>query len=1046
MILESVEHGPLIWPTVEENGVIKTKKYAELSAAEKIQADCDIKAINVILHGLPTDIYSLVNHHKVAKDLLERVQLLMQDPLAFVANQQMPPPHFNTYRSSYNNPQLQQQFSPSQHGSIQPNQHYSSHYPSQTQFNHSSILPSHTFQSQMNHQTSIVPQAIPHVTYQSPQAPTQLMTGSPFVDSGFAVLVFSPGDDLIAYLNKGIVFLIAVASRQCTQPKRPKNATWFKEKAMLAQAQEARKILDEEQLAFLTDPRIPADQAQTIIPHNVAFQTEDLDTYDSDCNNLSTTQVVLLANISNYGSDVISEENANKDQNNESITAELERYKERVKTFEQRLNIDLSRREKIIDSQMDDMIREKLALKEQVDSLEQNLSKQIKEKESLFKTFTVFKNKSKEKENKYMKNEIDLEKKIKELDNIICKVGQSAQTVHMLIKPQAFYDNTHKQALGYQNSFYLKKVQRIKPTLYDGVVLSNTHVAMHVIDDEETLILEEDSQSKMSEKAKDPEVIAKKISHKPIDYAKLNSLTDDFGKHFSLQQELLAEQAFWFHILNPTIEPSYTPPVIVDVPSELPKVGLVNASLKRLKFHLTQFDSGVKKRTTPNALEEEYFEKNDLKAQLQDKDTAICKLKDTIKSLRKNNKEEIVDHDRCDLATINEDSKITRVLQKEQSDSLINKPNLKSAENEDLKAQIQDKVFVITSLKNDLCKLKGKTTVDNAAQIPFATTVAPGMFKLDLEPLAPKLVHNREILINYLKHTQEQVDILRAIVEQAKAKQPLDNALDFALKCSTSASGSKPSDNTKNNRISQPSSSNKINKVQDQPRSIKTRKNKKNCVNKVKCNDHVMQSMSNANSVSVPIKNAPVKDYVNDITSGCLYAICGTVRFENNQITRITGYGENQLGNVIISRLAKDDLARGIPRLKFQKDHLCSACALGKSKKSSHQPKAEDTNQEKIYLLHMYLCGLMRAASIKGKMYILVIVDDYSRFTWVRFLKTKDEAPTAIIKCIKNIQVRLNAPVRNVQTDNGTEFVNQTLREFYENGGISHKTSVARTP
>ncbi|GJS20141.1 retrovirus-related pol polyprotein from transposon TNT 1-94 [Tanacetum coccineum] len=129
-----------------------------------------------------------------------------------------------------------------------------------------------------------------------------------------------------------------------------------------------------------------------------------------------------------------------------------------------------------------------------------------------------------------------------------------------------------------------------------------------------------------------------------------------------------------------------------------------------------------------------------------------------------------------------------------------------------------------------------------------------------------------------------------------------------------------------------------------------------------------------------------------------------------------------------------------------QLSHLNFACALGKSKKSSHQPKAEDTNQEKLYLLHMDLCGPMRVASINGKRYILVIVDDYSRFTWVRFLRSKDEAPEAIIKCIKNIQVRLNATVRNVQTDNGTEFINQTLREFYENVGISHQTSVARTP
>nr|GFA46134.1 Gag-Pol polyprotein [Tanacetum cinerariifolium] len=203
----------------------------------------------------------------------------------------------------------------------------------------------------------------------------------------------------------------------------------------------------------------------------------------------------------------------------------------------------------------------------------------------------------------------------------------------------------------------------------------------------------------------------------------------------------------------------------------------------------------------------------------------------------------------------------------------------------------------------------------------------------------------------------------------------------------------------------------------------------------------------------------------------------GTVRFENDHIARIMGYGDYQLGNITISRvyyieglghnlfsigqfcdvdlevvfrkktcfirnleasktkswlwhrrlshlnfgtlnkLAKDSLARGIQRLKFQKDHLCSTCALGKRKKSSHQPKYKDTNQEKIYLLHMDLCGLMRVASINGKGYILVIVNDYSRFTWVRFLRSKDEAPEAI-----------------------------TLHEFYENVGISHQTSVARTP
>ncbi|GKD10705.1 retrovirus-related pol polyprotein from transposon TNT 1-94 [Tanacetum coccineum] len=244
-----------------------------------------------------------------------------------------------------------------------------------------------------------------------------------------------------------------------------------------------------------------------------------------------------------------------------------------------------------------------------------------------------------------------------------------------------------------------------------------------------------------------------------------------------------------------------------------------------------------------------------------------------------------------------------------------------------------------------------------------------------------------------------------------------------------------------------------------------------------------------------------------DIPSSSSLVMTGTVRFGNDQIAMIMGYGDYQLGNVIISRvyyveglghnlfsigqfcdadlkvvfwkntcfilnlegvdllsgsrdtnlytISLDDMLRSsliciLSKASKTKSWLwhrqLSHLNFGKNKKSSHQPKAEETNQEKLYLLHMDLCGLMGVISINGKMYILVIVDDYSRFTWVRFLKIKDEAPAAIIKCIKNIQVRLKATVWNVRTDNGTEFVNQTLREFYENVGISHQTSVARTP
>ncbi|GJS89633.1 retrovirus-related pol polyprotein from transposon TNT 1-94 [Tanacetum coccineum] len=1008
MILESVEHGPLIWPTVKENWVTRTKKYVELSAAEKIQVDCDIKATNIILQGLPADIYSLVNHHRVAKDLWERVQLLIQgisltkqerecklydafdkfthikgeslhnlppewskfvidvklvkdlhttnfdqlhayleqhelhankvrllcehnqDPLAFVANQQMTPPHFNTYQSSYNNPQLQQQFPPSQDDPI-------------------------AFLNKT--MAFLIAVASSRVTVQQ----VHRIQGQSYSSTGYKSNVTSSGGNNASGQARIIKCYKCQSeghmARQCTQPKRRRNATWYKDKAMLVEAQEARNFLDEEHLAFLAD-----------------LGNEDLNTYDSDCDDISNAKAVLMANISNYGFDVILEvpysetylndmenesvhvmqdfeqtpvvdftdneihsdsyiisysqylqetqqanvqdtnfqvqqdsmilsvieqmseqminhvnnwEKANKEQNNESATTELEGYKERVKNFEQRINMDLSSHEKMIDSKMDDIIKEKLVLKEQVNSLEQNLSKQSKEKECLFQIFNVLKSESKEKEDKYMENKIDLEKKIKELDNILFKVGQSAQTVHMLTKPQAFYDNIHKQALGYQNPFYLKKAQRIKPTL----------------------------------------------------------LSDDFGKRFTPQQELSAEQAFWLCMSNPTSKPSNATLVKLEAPKELPKVSLVNESLKKLKFHLARFDNVVKIRTTPDARTE----------------------------------------------------------------------------------------------------VKGKEIVDIAAQIPSANTIVPGMFKLDLEPLAPRLLQNREAHINYLKYTQEQVDILQGIVKQAKAKQPLDKVLDFTCRTFTIVGNSCPLTRITLANVVPPKKTTS-HSVETQKPELKVYSRKpKNVKNVGSSKKAKIVESKNANSKP----NHTWGSNAIDIPSSSSLVMTGTVRFANDNITRIMGYGDYQLGNVTIlkvyyieglghnlfsvgqfcdadlevafqkntcfirnlegvdllsgsrdtnlytislddmlktspicllskasktkswlwhrrlshlnfgtlNKLAKDGLARGIPRLKFQKDHLCSACALGKSKKSSHQPKAEDTNQEKLYLLHMDLCG-----------------------------------------------------------------------------------------
>nr|GEW41165.1 retrovirus-related Pol polyprotein from transposon TNT 1-94 [Tanacetum cinerariifolium] len=147
-----------------------------------------------------------------------------------------------------------------------------------------------------------------------------------------------------------------------------------------------------------------------------------------------------------------------------------------------------------------------------------------------------------------------------------------------------------------------------------------------------------------------------------------------------------------------------------------------------------------------------------------------------------------------------------------------------------------------------------------------------------------------------------------------------------------------------------------------------------------------------------------------------------------------------------INELAKNELISGLPKFKYAKEHLCPSCKQGKSKRASHPPKPIPNSEQQLHLLHMDLCGPMRVASIKGRRYVLVIVDDYSRYTWVYFLRTKDETPEVIKSFLTKIFVRLQAPVIIVRTDNGTEFKNHVLKEYFDSVGITHETSAAKTP
>ncbi|KAJ9567318.1 hypothetical protein OSB04_003284 [Centaurea solstitialis] len=147
-----------------------------------------------------------------------------------------------------------------------------------------------------------------------------------------------------------------------------------------------------------------------------------------------------------------------------------------------------------------------------------------------------------------------------------------------------------------------------------------------------------------------------------------------------------------------------------------------------------------------------------------------------------------------------------------------------------------------------------------------------------------------------------------------------------------------------------------------------------------------------------------------------------------------------------ISKLANGGLVKGLPKLTFDRDSLCPACQMGKMKRSSHKSKTESSCQSPLEMIHMDLCGPMRIQSISGKKYILVMVDEYSRYTWLEFLRMKSEAPELIIKFIKRIQVLLQLPVRKIRSDNGTEFKNATLDAYLTSVGISHNFSGAYTP
>nr|GEW84955.1 integrase, catalytic region, zinc finger, CCHC-type, peptidase aspartic, catalytic [Tanacetum cinerariifolium] len=618
--------------------------------------------------------------------------------------------------------------------------------------------------------------------------------------------------------------------------------------------------------------------------------------------------------------------------------------------------------------------------------------------------------------------------------------------------------------------------------------MSDKHVTMPMIDDEETLILEEESR--------------------------LRILTEDFGKHFTPQQELSAEQAFWLQMSDPTSKPSDALPVKIKAPKKLPKISLVNESLKKLKFHLAKFDSVVKIRTTPNALIEGEWGFKHMKAVFNnefilflkslkdicnvfdrdllneimevqtvfDQMDAVVQQSSVYKQCLEIAKQELIlENDRLLQQIMSQDVllsvmnsmsligdtvfkkqfdsiKKARVHTKEQSDSLIDKLILKSTENEALKAQIQEKVFVITSLKNNLQRIKGKEIIDITAQKPSATTIVPRMFKLDLEPLAPRLLQNKEIHLEYHKNTQEQAYILQGIIEQAKPKQPLDNALDFACKhaqriqellvyvqdtCPNTINYSvkkvyiTPKNKVKKVRFAKPfTSSSNIKQVElsitfDYNTPVLSPTG-------LKCSTSNYGSKPTGNKRMIDSRCSKHMTRNRSQLMNFVSKFLGIIRFRNDHITRIIGYGDYQLRNVTISRAY---YVEGIGHNLFFVGQFCDADLEVAFRKNTYFIRNLDGvdlifGSCDINLYTISLDDMLKTSP----MCLLSKVSKTKSWLWHRWLSHLNFG--TLNKLAKNSLAR----VHNVRTDNRTKFVNQTLREFYENVGISHQTSIACTP
>ncbi|GKB39299.1 retrovirus-related pol polyprotein from transposon TNT 1-94 [Tanacetum coccineum] len=978
--------------------------------------------------------------------------------------------------------------------------------------------PSNDYQSLVHHNVYSPSSSIPQLEY-APTVNQQQQPEFPQQDSGLIVLVFQKGDDPIDAINHMMSFLtVVVTSRYPTTNNQLRNSSNPRQQATIndgivtLQPVQGRQTsfamgttrtytpgATGKDLAFLADPGILETQAtQTVITHNAAYQDNDLDAYDSDCDELNTAKVALMANLSYYSSDALAEVHNLDNMDNNIIN--------QVKVLKEGQNVEIKRQDLVVDTHEQNA---------KIDRLKHTLSEQLREKESLIKTISVLKDDFKKEESRNIDREITLEKRIEHLDNIVYKRDQSAQTVHMLTKPKFFYDHSSKQAIGFQNPYYLKKAQQLEPKLYDGNVMKNTYT-IEILDLEETLMLAEESRSKMLLKQQDPMVLENKVNTKPVDYAALNKLSKDLEKRFVPQTELSAEQVFWSQNSMNSSDPSPScTPTKVEVPKELPKVSMVNSSLKKLKHHLAGFDKVVKERTTATSITEGTWgfehtkacfrdeiipfnqvlnENERLLEQVINKDIVNIVMKSSVDNAYVNvhdcseclklenellNKKDFIEketYDKLFRPLSQEKDTVIRKL-KERIKSLSGNENVENVKKEineietiniELEhSQIQEKALANETLKNELIRLKGKKVVDSVAPKPKATTIAQ---------VTPK-----ERLIAF---TQKNKDSRIQPTDLVTSLQNKDKRVRFTEPVTSSGNTNTRPDSSSNlvsNKLMLSSTGHSKLNANSELICVKCNgcmlsDNHDLCVLNV-VNDHEKsKSVKKISKRKVwkPIGKVLTKTGYTWRPTGQTFTIVGNAY----PLTRITTTAEvpsrkpialeidipKPVVTLVYSRKPRKSKNTDLvskPRqsisannkepsiVKFRNDHVAKIMGYG-----------DYHNRNVTILMVYYMEGLGHNIFFVGQFYDSNLEAAFCQHTcFIRNLKgvdlligsrgknlSKDEAPDFIIKFLKMIQVQLKAPVRRIRTDNGTEFVNQTLREYYEKVGISHETSVARSP